>query len=342
MQILSKNYPCVKIKVNNSEDFWYLSELVSVKDLVSGLTERRIKVGQEPNIKTIKKVVYLKIEVEKIDFEPGKHVKFLGKVKEGPDDVGIDTYHSFTVKNADTITFCKEIWDSVFKSKLNQSTASVEDSLLVLFDRESAMFVKIRKNSYEILSTVQGDVSKKGMDSQNSNFYALINSYLLDYKESAGFDKFILASPSFWSEYLKKELDASILKKSVFASVSDVSESSISQALQSKELGKTLTDFRVSFEKKKLEHILERISKDMAAYGINDCKEKSSIGSISELLVSDNFLASHKENKTFHLISDLMKSVESMDGSVVIITGKDEMQKLDSLGGVAGVLRWKA
>ena len=47
----------IKLKAENLDDLWYLSGIIEPKDLVTGLTQRKIKLGDstEGNAKIIKK-----------------------------------------------------------------------------------------------------------------------------------------------------------------------------------------------------------------------------------------------------------------------------------------------
>ena len=60
----------VKVKIENLDDLWYLSQIVEKNDLVKGRTLRKIKTGEETQRKqkAEKKAVFLLIEVEKVEF----------------------------------------------------------------------------------------------------------------------------------------------------------------------------------------------------------------------------------------------------------------------------------
>ena len=47
MKILHKDlkHGIIKIKADNSEDLWYLESIIEPDDLISGMTERKIKIG---------------------------------------------------------------------------------------------------------------------------------------------------------------------------------------------------------------------------------------------------------------------------------------------------------
>ncbi|MEK6816500.1 MAG: mRNA surveillance protein Pelota, partial [Nanoarchaeota archaeon] len=83
MKVVYKNFKAgdLKVQTQNLDDLWYLSNIVDENDLVSGKTFRKIKIGQEPNVKVVKKPVFLTIQVEKVEFHKySNSLRVSGKV----------------------------------------------------------------------------------------------------------------------------------------------------------------------------------------------------------------------------------------------------------------------
>ena len=54
----------IKVKIENSEDLWYLSNLIEEGDELKGKTARKISYGEkEGKARVEKKIVFLKIKV---------------------------------------------------------------------------------------------------------------------------------------------------------------------------------------------------------------------------------------------------------------------------------------
>src|SRR3989338_3406954 len=103
----------IKVKVENMDDLWYLSTIIDPGDFVKGKTIRKIKLGdkEERAVKIIKKPVFIKINVEKIDFSNTSNIlRVRGKIVEGPDDISKGQYHTFNVEENAIITVIKEKW----------------------------------------------------------------------------------------------------------------------------------------------------------------------------------------------------------------------------------------
>ena len=66
MKIIHKDlkHGTIKVKVDSSQDIWALSTIIEAGDFVSGMTERKIKLGgTDDKSKISKRIVFLKILV---------------------------------------------------------------------------------------------------------------------------------------------------------------------------------------------------------------------------------------------------------------------------------------
>lgn len=344
MKILGKNLKKgdIGVQITDEEDLWYLSHILSVGDVVRGKTERKIKVGSDENAKTVRKTVYLKLKSEKIEYTPKNNtLRILGTILEGPEDVPLGSHHSFALEINDIINIQKEHWANFEIQKLEEAQKQKTKIILVVFDREEARFANLKRNGYEIIGNIKGDVQKKDAESEKKeNFFKKISKNLTEYNKRYSPDKIIIASPAFWKEYLEKELEDDIKKKIIKATVSSVDETAFQELLKRNELKKALEDERSSSEMRAIEEIMVAISKEKACYGWKETKEKTALGAISKVLVSDTFLKKMKEKEKYRDVDALLKNIESMKGKVLIITAKEAVDRLDGLGGIAGILRW--
>ncbi len=332
----------IKIKITDPEDLWYLSDIVEEGDLIKGQTERKIKIGEEPNVKTVRKTVFLEINVEKTEYEPGSLLKVLGKVTQGPEDVSTGSYHSFNIGEESIITVKKESWPSYLLKKLEEGEKAKSKALLVVFDREQGKIAELTNTGYKIITSISGDVQKKQYEQEEKgSFYKELAKKIEEHAERKKYDYIVIASPAFWNEYLEKELTENVKKQIVKATVSSSEENAFKELLKREELKKAFKNYKSSEELKEIERILEGISKDKACYGFKDCKEKVELGAVDILLVSDSYLKKAKKEGRYKEIDFALKQCETMKGKVTIISGEEGCEKIDSLGGIAGLLRWK-
>jgi protein pelota len=332
----------VKVKIDGTQDVWCLSNMIEQGDFVSGMTERKIKLGgSEDKTKISKRIVHLKILVEKIDYNTTLRVS--GKIFEAPDDIPKGDYHTFDLDDGAIITIEKDRWSKYALKKLDEAVnAKLANILIIAFDREEAIFAVLKSQGFETLLDLKGDVSKKDMEEKKTNFYQEIYKQLLDYDQKYSFDNIVIASPAFWKEYLLKEIkDDTLRKKIVLATCSSIDDGTLNEILKRPELKTVLDKDKATRELKLIEELLGQISKDNAVYGLREVEQKIQSGNISTMLVSENLILRMRRENRYNILEDMMTAVESMNSEVKIISGEEAMKKLDGLTGIAALLRWK-
>ncbi|MFP4567904.1 MAG: hypothetical protein ACLFN8_03085 [Candidatus Woesearchaeota archaeon] len=333
----------VKIRITDEEDLWHLSHLIEQTDIVKGQTERKIKIGTEENFKVVRKKVFLTLQAEKIEYVPENNaLRILGTIKEGPDDVSLGSYHSFNLEINDVLTIKKEAWANYQIKRLQESTKPRKKSLLALFDREDAIIGILNNRGFEKITELRGDVKKKVENSTGTNtFFKDIAKNITDYKERLKIDRIVIGSPAFWKDYVLKEMPDDIRKKTLTCTISSVNDAAIFELLKSPELGKTLEDDRSAHEENIIDNLMKAIHDDKAFYGLKDAKEKINLGAAQNVIISEIYLKSAKDKGEYRELDELLKVAESTNADVIIITQKNTMTKIDGLGGIAGILRWK-
>lgn len=344
MKIIYKDlkHGTVKVKINSSQDIWALSTIIESGDYISGMTERKIKLGgTDDKSKISRRIVFLKILAEKIDYDATLRVS--GKIVEAPDDIPKGDYHTFDIADGVVISIDKESWNKYALKKLDEAVNSqMSNVLIVAFDREDAILAVLKSNGYDILPPMKGDVSKKDMEEKKSNFYQEIYKQILDYNQKYLFDNIVIASPAFWKEYLMKEIkDDALRKKIVLATCSSIDDGTIQEILKRPELKTVLDKDKATREVKLIEELLGHISKDNATYGLREVTEKIQSGNVSVLLVSENLILRMRNEKRYQLLEDLMNAIEAINAEVRIISGEEAMKKLDGLTGIAALFRYK-
>ncbi|MEM4637722.1 MAG: mRNA surveillance protein pelota [Candidatus Woesearchaeota archaeon] len=343
MKILQKDlkHGLLKLKTESEEDLWYLEKIIQQNDIVSGMSERKIRIGSSDEKSKISRVhVFLKIRVEKISFDDT--LRLLGPIIEGPEDIPKGDYHTFNVGIGTVLTIEKEKWSVYELKKIEQSTITRNNILIVAFDREDAIFAVLKNNGYEILLEIKGEVTKKGFEEKKSDFYNKIISSIKEYDQKFSFNSIILASPAFWKEYLLNELnDEELRKKITLATCSSIDSSTINEILKRPEL-KTVLEKDKSFNETIIvDELLKSISKGIASYGFKEVQSKISAGNVSVLLISENLIRKMRSEKKSSEIDYIMQQAENINADVRIISSADALKKLDGLSGIACVLRWK-
>jgi protein pelota len=352
MRIIHKDIKkgIVKIRIQNLNDLWYLSHIIDAEDFVSGKTLRKIKTGAEDdrNIKTHTRKVWLKIQVEKLEFHRySDKLRASGKIVDGPDDVPRGSYHTFNLEPAVEVTIEKEKWLKFQLDKLNEAASRKPAQILIcILDREKAIFSEMKNYGYEVLSEIRGNVQKKDSPERikQSSFYRDIINTIKGYDNKKYFSKIIIASPAFWREYLFEVLEKDEIKKKIItATCNSVDLDGINEVLRRPEIITALKDDVVVREMNLVEELLTEINKDgLSAYGLKETEVAINAGAVRSLLVTDKIIISSRENGTYQEIDDMLKKVDDMKGEINIISSEhDGGRKLDGLGGIGALLRYR-
>lgn len=344
MHILKENPKegFMHVRADAPEDLWLLSRLINPNDQVRGSTERKIKIGGEDarNQKVVRKKMTLTLKVEKAEYEHDS-LRILGTILDGPDDIARGNHHSIIIQPGDDLKITKT-WLDWQRKKIEEATKQTKENILVvLFDREDALFCSLTNTGHTILARIKGDVAKKGEDGiATKDFWKTINEELKTYDERYKAKNIIAGSPAFWKDYLTTVLDPSLQKKTIYASISDTNEQTLQELLRRPEVKQALHDDRSAQEDSYLQELLGAIAKDKAAYGEKEIEEKANEGNLKNLLVSDNFLMKSREDNTYEHVENIMKTAEQGKATIFIIASKEAMKQLDGLGGIAGLIRW--
>jgi len=337
----------IKLQVENADDLWYLSHVIDPGDIISGKTIRKIKLGEGSDRKTniVKKPIFLKIAVEKIDLSPDD-LRLSGKIVEGPEDVAKGSYHTFNIEERTQFSVIKEHWLKYQLDKIDESCkASLPKILVVVHDREEAYIALMKKYGYELLVRLQGDVQKKKEgENAKGGFYGEIIKQLEEYDKRYSVERIIIGSPAFFKEDLMKVMKNDALRKKVIlATCSSVGKNGIDEVLKREETKEALRMERSSQEMKYVEELLSEISKDgKYAYGMKEVEEAAQSGSVLRLLVTDKLIFELREKEGFEALDAVMKLVDQTKGDIHIISSEHEGgRRLDGLGGVGAVLRYK-
>jgi protein pelota len=331
-----------KVMVQNPDDLWFLNNIIEPGDTIKGKTLRKLKANEEAT--AVRKPVFMAIVVEKMDYSPAE-LRVSGKVLDGPEDVPRGSYHTFSVEEGVTITIIKPHWLGFQIDYFKEATESKPPKIvLCIFDREEALFAKLTRDGYELLTVLKGKVAKKAVDEKvKDTFYDAIVKQLEDYDKRFELDKIIVASPAFWKEDLYKVLkNAELKKKIIQATCSGVDETAIAEVLKRKEVQTALQAERVSKEMNMVEALFLAIAKKgPAAYGLKETANAVDAGAVIDLLVTDKLIQQLRAENKFGELDRLMKSVDKAKGKVWIISTEHEGgKKLQGLGGIGAILRY--
>jgi len=367
MKILSRkkqgSIEYYKLLVETKDDLWYLSHIISEGDKVKGITTRKIKLEKE----TEKKTMIIEIQVERVEFsDTADSLRILGIVIEEKEDVAKGSHHTITLEEGSTFSIEKSEWMKFQRKKFEEALEEKGKPLLiVLMDRDEAIFAKTKQQGYEILTKIKGEVAKKHLDQKQIkkvNFYQELAKLIEDYDKRINPRKIIIASPAFFSEYVANEIiNKEISQKILRLTCSSVTESAIEEILKRDEVIKAVKKERITEETLLVDKLLNEISKGAkilkkgtageniipneggkSEYGFEQVKKAVEFGAVETLLISEKLLKQMKEKEEYEKLDKLMLEADNIGADVVFISADHEAgRKLIGLGGIAAILRYK-
>lgn len=346
MRLLSQfNEKKVKIKIESLDDLWVLNTILESEDLIRGKTIRKISQGDK-NIeksKVIKKPMFLGISIEKVTFEDDS-LKVLGTIVEGPEDIPRGSHHSFNLKENSEIEIEKEWLNYQIKKLKDASNKENVKIICCIFDREEAIFGKLERNYFVKISKITGDVAKKDYEQKANNFLQEISAIIEEQNKTLEPNVIIFGSSNFWQNSMKKEIESKEFKsKCIFTTINSVTESGLAELLSRPEVENALKNQDAVNDTKIIDEVFKRIMReDAVCYGLKDCENTSKIGAVEKLICTDNLIKKLREEDSFKQLEEIFKLTEKSQGNVHIMSGdSNAVKKLDGLGGVCAILRFK-
>ena len=141
---------------------------------------------------------------------------------------------------------------------------------------------------------------------------------------------------------MKEIQDQEIKKKIIQATCSSANRSGITEVLKREELQQALKNQKASKELKVVEELLHQIAKQgKATYGLKATTDAINIGATKTLLITDSLIFKKRDQESTE-IEDLLKTADATKTTITIIASDhDGGKKLDGLGGIGAILRYK-
>ena len=239
-------------------------------------------------------------------------------------------------------TLIKGQWQEYQRKKIEEATRPLPTILVAVHDREQALFALIKQQGIQMLSDMQGDVEKKSFQTKAGSFYQEIAQQMQTYKERYKPGGIILASPAFFKEEVMKAIPEKERKGLVLATVSSVTKQALTELLRRQEVQGVLKEDMLTKEAHEVARILGEISKGgKGIYGKDEVDKACKSGAVEMLIITDSKILQARQDASIDDLIRMMKTVESMNGKVLIIHGdSDAGMQADGLGGIIASLRY--
>ena len=356
MKILRRDFKHGKVTVLPQvlDDLWVLYNVISRGDLVYAKTRREVRFGERYDRpeKGKRISVLLGLKVEKVLWDRVlNRLRVHGIVSEAPDEIGaLGSHHTITVELNKPLTIMKDRWPRYQIERLEKAEkAGVAPLIILAIDDEGYCVTIMRHFTIEVkVEEKVGLPGKRRAEGRAKALRKLFNSALQALRESWMESKspIVIVGVGFvktdFLKYLREEAPEIAEKVIDVKGVNSVGVAGVHEALRSGILKKALRDLRIAEETEAVEEVLSRVGRGRGdvAYGLLDVEKAVLLGAVENLLITDTQLRGVPDEKRRRM-EELMRNVERKGGRVVIVSTEHEAGvKLQSLGGVAALLRF--
>jgi protein pelota len=345
MRVLKKelrfNEGEISLVAESLDDLWHLKYIIEPGDIIYAFTKRRIE-GATDKLrpeKADKKTVRLGIKVEKVEFHRfANRLRIHGIITDGMDT---GAYHTLNIEEGTNLSIVKQWKNDQFERIKEAEIASKRPRVIIATIEEGeACIGVVRQFGIEESSCLRQSLGK-GEGNRRNEFFGELASQLKWASEKV--EAVILAGPGFtkedFLEFLKAR-DVELAKKIVLEDTSSIGVSGFQEVLRRGAVDRIMQESRIGRESNLIEELMKEISIDgKAAYGMADVKNAQGFGAIETLLITDELLRTSRESNS---IDNFLKEVEQSQGKIVVFSTEFEPgKKLESLGGIAALLRFK-
>jgi len=345
----------VRVVPQSLDDLWHLYNIVYSGDQVSARTTRMVKVQEEYSRPQEGRriMVSLRIKVENVIWERSlNRLRIRGVITDIPEAIGgRGSYHTLNVVVDQPLTIIKSKWLKHQVDRLEKAR-HVEGPLILLasIDDEEYAVAVLRQYGLEVKAEKRVKLpGKLEPQKREEAFKAFFKDALSLTREAWKSLKcpivvlglgFVKNSFVDYVQDTDEELAAKIVDvKGVHSS----GVSGINEAIRSGVLTKTLKNARMAEETKHVEEVLARLGagKNDVTYGLNEVTKATQYGAVERLLITDKLLRESPDEKRLEL-ERIMREAEKKGAQVTVVSTEHEAgHKLESLSGIAALLRFQ-
>ncbi len=328
----------ISLTPESLDDLWHINYLIEPRDFVFSYTYRRIE-GATDKLrpeKAEKRLIRLGIRVEKVEFHKfANRLRIHGTIEEGTDT---GNYHTLNIEIGTNLSIIKR-WRNDQIERINDAVSASRRPRVVIatIEEGEASIGFVRQYGIDETSHIKESLGKREGGARDLFFRELAAQLK---RASEKVEAVIIAGPGFtkedFLEYLKKS-EPEIAEKSVLEDTTSIGISGFQEVLKRGAVDRITAESRISREAVLMDELLKEIATSgKAAYGLTDVKNAFNLGAIDTLLITDEKL------RTGDDLYELLKQVEKARGKIVVFSTEFEPGKrLDGLGGIAAILRYK-
>lgn len=334
----------IHVQADTMDDLWHLSRILQPGDLVTGRTQRRLE-DQRDMVRDTggeRVTVTLTIRVETTEFhESTQRLRVGGPIQDAPDEIAQGTHHTISVSEHDRIHITKpDGWPKHLLDRVQDAVDATEEpkvTIVAMDDKEATIAVLHQFGPREIgRATRTGGGKKYESDRSTDTYFGNIRR-VLETTAPEGCPV-IIVGPGFTREDFTDELNQNPPPRLGSITTDAASQSGmpgVHEALKRGHVERVAETSRISEETNLVEELLGRIARDGdATYGPEQVEHALNMGAVETLLVLEDDVHDEATQPLLDLAHETGATVR------IIGTGHDAGQTLESLTGIAALLRY--
>jgi len=328
----------------NLDDIWHLYNIVDEGDLVRAVSFRtdEQKDDKKRSKKAEKKRMKIGLRVTEVKFhEFSDRLRIHGNIEEAPQDLG--SFHTLNIDadKMDKINIIKDQWKDHQLKRIDEAVKQSQAAILtfVSLDEDTATVAILRHSGVQWIADIDSKRSGKMFESVDTT-KEYFGEILFVVKTNKKKDTIlVIVGPGFTKDHFinyGKEKEPQLFEKFIAHGTGQAGMNGIHEAIKTGVVKQITKENRVVFETTLIEKLFEEIKKSgLATYGIEEVKNAILNGAVERLLITD-VLVRRTEGE------DLLKIAKQTNSEFTIINTQHEAgKKMEGLGGVAALLRYK-
>ncbi|MFQ3294046.1 MAG: protein pelota [Halobacteriales archaeon] len=338
----------VTVVPDSLDDLWHLQYVVEPGDLVSGDTTRRIQ-RQDDQLRDTggeREHMHVTITVADVEFH-----KFANRLRMGGEIVGcsredqLGHHHTLNVEEHDEITIEKRFKPDQ-EDRLQEAVKATEnpDVAVATVEEGEAHIHTVAQYGVDSYASFTGPTGKGEYARSREELFAELGTAL----SHLDVDAIVLAGPGFTKQDALKHVQENypeIAEKVTTVDTSSVGDRGVHEVLKRGAVEDVQEETRIAEEAEYIDELTARIAEGAtAAYGPEEVAEAAEYGAVERLLVLDDVLRRErgKVGEWDVDVDQVITSAERQGGDVTVFSSEFAPgQQLESLGGIAALLRYR-
>lgn len=346
MKVIHKDldHNLIKILPETLDDIWHLSNIIQPTDLVRAVTFRTDDQATDKvrTKKASKKKMKLGIRVEQVKFhEFSDRLRIHGVIEEGPQDLG--SYHTFnvTADSNDKLTIVKDEWKPHELQRIDEAVKQTSQSfvLFVSLDNDEATIAVLRQSGVQWITDIPSHQSGKQYESENKEKQYFGEIIRIIKEKMTEKTTLVIVGPGFTRDHLMKygkQEYPSLFEKSLVFPTGNAGMNGVHEAVKSGVVEHVAKENRVVMETKIVDKVFAEIKQNgLVAYGFEDVQRAIEASAVDLLVIADSVVRTKKGDT-------LLQQADEIQSDFIIVNSMhDAGKKLEGLGGIAALLRFK-